>query len=162
VLESRARKDSQRDNMRPLSPSRPGIAGRGPARPGRVRVLIVDDDVAFCEMLSLYLGTISDVQLIGASHSATAALRMARQARPEVAVVDFHLPDGDAAQLARRLGQLRPPCRAIVVSAGASDCEIEGAIKAGALAYLPKDRCVRDIGPALRVAAAVVRGESGR
>ena len=108
-------------------------------------VLLVDDDRAFTEMLTLYLTGDSRIAVTGVAGTLRQALGMAKRQHPEVVVLDVHLPDGDAALGTMLLRQLHRPPAILTVSAGATADEVTSAIQAGAVAFLPKERCIPEI-----------------
>jgi DNA-binding NarL/FixJ family response regulator len=101
-------------------------------------------------------------------------LAEARQAadthRPGLAIVDLRLPDGDGAELIRRLARASPACPSLVLSMSADSRAVRSALDAGAGGYLLKDAEPEMIVAAARTVAAggrvfgpgVTRGDSGR
>ncbi len=89
---------------------------RATAEPGRLRVLVVDDnpDIAFtCSQLLKYQGYDARAVLDG-----LAAIEVARSFRPHIALLDIGLPGLDGFELARRLRQEHGPgLRLIAISA---------------------------------------------
>ncbi|MCC5697703.1 response regulator transcription factor, partial [Klebsiella pneumoniae] len=60
-----------------------------------VRVLLVDDHEVVRRGLRDLLDTEDDVEVVGEAGSVDEAMVRARAARPDVAVIDMRLPDGD-------------------------------------------------------------------
>lgn len=56
------------------------------------RVLIVDDQAFFTEMLQRTLSTESEVEVVGVAHDAETAIRLAKEAIPDVVLMDIELP----------------------------------------------------------------------
>jgi DNA-binding NarL/FixJ family response regulator len=89
---------------------------------------------------------------------------------PDLAIVDLRLPDGDAAELIRRLAQASPGCVSLVLSMNADTRAVRSALDAGAAGYLLKDAAPEVIIAAARTVAAggtvfgpgVTRGDAGR
>lgn len=128
-----------------------------------LRVLLVDDDPAFLEMLTIYLAHDPEIAVEGVAATLRDALGMAPRVSPDVVVLDVHLPDGDAALGTAMLRRLEQAPAVLVVSADAGPEEIAAALDAGANAFMPKDRCIPDIRSAIhsvtvRKAAAAARG----
>lgn len=70
-------------------------------------VLYVDDDAALCRATVRLLRGAGILCLCATSHG-EAALLVSLGSQLDLAVLDFHMPDGDVSQLIRRLRQLRP------------------------------------------------------
>jgi DNA-binding response OmpR family regulator len=65
------------------------------------KILIVDDDADLCNMLEFYFGNLEyEVHI---ARRAAAAMRIARDARPDVILLDLNLPDADGYTVARTL-----------------------------------------------------------
>ena len=115
-------------------------------------VLVVEDEPEF---LRTYCDAISrepDFRLVGQVATLAAAMALARQAIPDVLVVDLGLPDGDGTELIRFAAARRPDCDALVVTIFGDDAHVIRAIEAGATGYLLKDsppselvRCIREL-----------------
>jgi len=103
------------------------------------RVLVVDDDAAFRELAS---ALVRDLGLDVAGEAATYAegAAAADDLRPDAALVDVGLPDGDGFALARRL--VAPPwdMRVVVISAVADSAAVHAARQAGACGFIGKDQ----------------------
>jgi DNA-binding NarL/FixJ family response regulator len=104
----------------------------------RVSVLVVDDDAGFRGLAARIL---TDEGMIVAGEAATvrAALEMAASLRPDAALVDLGLPDGDGVTLTRRLAALPWRPRVLLTS---SDCDAttpETALDAGAVGFVLKN-----------------------
>jgi len=100
------------------------------------RILIIDDDLQCCEALSAYLNS------KGCSTSSVATCKKAEEAwhqsRPDVAVLDYELPDGNALTLLPRLREIDASIPTIVLTGYSTiDLAVE-AIKAGAIQFLTK------------------------
>jgi uncharacterized protein (TIGR02266 family) len=103
----------------------------------RRTILVVDDAPMFREIESLFLRRYGRV--VTAANGAE-ALEAVRRERPDVVVLDFHLPDIDSATLCRRIRALSPagrPSTVVAISNGDSR-DHEKAIQAGAADVLTK------------------------
>ena len=115
-----------------------------------VRVFVVDDH----ELIRLALRTLiegeEDLTLVGEAATATEALARVPPTRPDVAIVDLHLEEGDGVQVCRELHARHPEVRCLVLTAHAHEREVIGAIEAGASGYVLKERLGRDVIDAVR------------
>jgi len=117
-------------------------------------VLLVDDHEVVRRGLRDLLDTEDDVEVVGEAGSVDEAMVRARAARPDVAVIDMRLPDGDGLELCRQLRALPEPPRCLVLTAFDDEQALIGAINAGASGYLLKQVRGQDLVNALREVAA--------
>jgi DNA-binding NarL/FixJ family response regulator len=101
-----------------------------------IRVLIVDDHAMFRSGVRAELGTAVDV--VAEAADVDEALAAVRRERPDVVLLDVHLPGGGGAEVMRRLGTGadQPSFLALSVSDAAED--VIGTIRAGARGYVTK------------------------
>jgi DNA-binding NarL/FixJ family response regulator len=101
-------------------------------------VLVVDDDAGWRGLAARIL---MEEGMIVAGEAATAAdaLEMAASLRPDAALVDLGLPDGDGLTLTRRLAALPWRPRVLLTSADRDATTPEAALDAGAVGFVGKD-----------------------
>ena len=80
-----------------------------------IRVLLVEDHAAFRQALAFLLSSEPDIEVVQAGSLAEA--REAFGGRPDVAVVDLNLPDGDGGELVGELRRASPGTAVLVLSA---------------------------------------------
>jgi len=115
-----------------------------------VRVLIVDDHRMFAESLVRLLGDEGDFDRVELATSAADARRAAADVRPDVAVVDYLLPDGDGAAVASALQDLAPGVRVILLSGLLDDALLRAAVESGCAGLFTKDRAASELVAAIR------------
>jgi DNA-binding NarL/FixJ family response regulator len=101
-------------------------------------VLIVDDDPAFRGLVVRMLETMG-FAIIEEAGTVAAATSMAAQLRPDAALVDVGLPDGDGITLARGLAALPWRPRVVLTSSDRDATTPEGARAVGAAGFIPKE-----------------------
>jgi CheY-like chemotaxis protein len=101
------------------------------------RVLVVDDDDAFRELASALLRGLN-LDVAGEAETVAAAVAAADELRPNAALVDVGLPDGDGLELARHIAALPWSPRVVLTSSDADATTNDGARDLGAVAFLPK------------------------
>lgn len=102
----------------------------------RGKLLLVDDDPVFREVLARALGKRGfEVQV---ATGVAEAQRCIAEAPPGYAVFDLKMPDGSGLALVRDLKLRRPDARIVVLTGYASVATAVEAIKLGAVHYLPK------------------------
>jgi DNA-binding NarL/FixJ family response regulator len=117
-----------------------------------IRVLLVEDSDVYRDSLVFLLGTRGDLHVAGAVSDGAAAVRMARELKPDVVVLDYRLPDVDGATVVADLdaGGDRPPI--VFLSASAGRDEYDAASSADA-ALVRKDEGIDALVRAIRAAA---------
>jgi DNA-binding NarL/FixJ family response regulator len=123
-------------------------------RGGPIRVLIVEDHPIVAEGLQSLLGSYSDLAVIATAASVEGTIPAIADACPDVAVVDFHLPDGTGADAAERIRGQCSSTAIVFLTADDSDERLLEAIEAGASGYLLKSVPGAEIVQSIRDAAA--------
>lgn len=76
-----------------------------------IKVLVVDDHVVVAEALESTLGSVEGLEVVATGRTGAEGLALALSLRPDVALIDFRLPDISGADVVRRLraeGASRP------------------------------------------------------
>jgi len=105
---------------------------------GKIRVLCVDDHPIVRDGIAAIINLQPDMSLVGATATAGEALKRFSELRPDVALVDLRLPDMDGFDLIKRLRDMHPNARVIVLSSHEGDVDIQRALEAGAQGYVVK------------------------
>ena len=113
-----------------------------------IRVLLVDDHLAFRQPLSFMLMREPDLAITGQAGSVAEARPLLPEA--DIALIDLDLPDGEGVQLIHDLHAANPKASALVLTASASTADIARAVEAGAAGVLLKARAVSEITDAIR------------
>jgi DNA-binding NarL/FixJ family response regulator len=101
-------------------------------------LLIVDDHAAVRAGLAALVASDEGLNVAATAAEAETALALAEQHRPDVALIDFHLPGDDGLALCLRLEAFEPRPRRVLYSAFADDLLGVLAAVAGADALVPK------------------------
>jgi DNA-binding NarL/FixJ family response regulator len=101
-------------------------------------VLIVDDDVEF-RGLAAQLIAATGLQVVGEVGTFAAGAAAATELRPEAALVDVGLPDGDGIALAAHLVSLPWRPRIVVTSSDPDATSTEAVQMFGAVGFIPKE-----------------------
>ena len=121
-----------------------------------VRVLIVDDHAVVREGLRNFLGMLPGIELVGEASSGAEAIELAPKGKPQVVLMDLVMPIMVGIEATRRLHELHPEVKVIVLTSFADDDRLFPALRAGAVAYLLKDIGPRELAETI---AAAARGE---
>ncbi len=108
-----------------------------PAR-DRKRVLIVEDHQIVADGLAVLLADDTEIEVVGIAGTGAEALRMARELRPGVVIMDYLLPDQTGAEASTQIKHLLPDTAVLFLSADDSDGAVFAAVKSGASGYMVK------------------------
>jgi DNA-binding NarL/FixJ family response regulator len=100
-------------------------------------VLVIDDDAAFRGLARRIL-TATGFTVVGEAESAAAGSAAAAELKPDAALVDVMLPDGDGVALARELAALPWGPRVVLTSTSADTAGTDEIGRSGAVAFVPK------------------------
>jgi DNA-binding NarL/FixJ family response regulator len=125
--------------------------------PAVIRVFLVDDHEVVRRGVSDLLTDEPDIIVVGEAGTAAEALSRMPAARPDVAVLDVRLPDGDGVTVCRELRSQLPNLRCIMLTSFSDDDALFDAIMAGASGYVLKQIRGTDLVGAVR---AVASGQS--
>jgi DNA-binding NarL/FixJ family response regulator len=124
------------------------------AQPGRIRVLIADDQRVVRDGLSMLVSLIDGVEIVGLASDGTEAVRLAGEHRPDVILMDLRMPGLDGATATAQVRERVPGTRVLVLTTYADEAAILSALRAGALGYLTKDASAEQIEAAVRAVHA--------
>lgn len=109
------------------------------------RVLVVDDQRAFSELLALALDVQDDLECAGVALTKADALALVAEERPDVVLMDIHLPDGCGIEATRELKELCPDCDVLILTGRPDASLLARAADAGASGFLVKDHSLEVI-----------------
>ncbi len=117
-----------------------------------LRVLVVDDHPMWRDGVARDL-TEAGFAVVGAAGDGAQALRLARATRPQVVLLDLHLPDLSGAEVTRQLIASDSSIRVLVLSVSGERQDVLDAVTAGAVGYLVKSVRLSELIAALRSTA---------
>ncbi|HVQ18189.1 MAG TPA: response regulator transcription factor [Actinomycetes bacterium] len=118
----------------------------------RTRVVVVDDHRTFAELLARALDAESDLECVGHAQDSGEAFAAVERLRPDVVLMDVHLPDRDGICTTAELVRSHPELKVLILTAHASLADIERAATAGASGFLAKDGSLIEVLEGLRTA----------
>jgi DNA-binding NarL/FixJ family response regulator len=118
-----------------------------------IRVLLVDDHRALADALSRLLSSEPGITVVGSAYSAAEARVRLRQP-VDVVLMDYLLPDGTGAEVARASKARWPRAQVIMLTAYDDDETVLDSIQAGADGFLSKTASIDEILAAVRAAYA--------
>ena len=105
----------------------------------KLRVVVVDDHTTFAELLSDALDREPDLVNVGNAGGVAEAVALCQRQRPDVVIMDYHLPDGDGLGAADQILSAAPGPRIILLTGNPSPDVLARAAGSGLCGFLPKD-----------------------
>ena len=119
----------------------------------QLRVLIVDDERLFAELMRVALSNAPDIEVLGVVHDVATAVATAAALRPAVVLSDYHLPDGTGGDLARTLRRTAPEVSVLILTGDPSANVLADVARSGAVGHLTKASDLSEVVTAVRAAA---------
>jgi two-component system NarL family response regulator len=122
-----------------------------------VRVLIADDQALFRRGLFVVLGTEDDIEVVAEAEDGEEAIAKAEELAPDAVLMDVRMPRVNGIEAARRIREILPSTKILMLTVSDEEDDLYEAIKAGANGYLLKEISVEEVANAIH---AVVQGQS--
>lgn len=118
--------------------------------PAPVKILIVDDHPSVREGLSLRISLHADLEVCGEADSEEQAIKLVKQLKPDLVLVDISLKSGHGLELIKRIRSMDPTVKMLVISGFQESLYAERACRAGAMGYLNKQESSERMVEAIR------------
>jgi two-component system, NarL family, response regulator DevR len=119
-----------------------------------IRVFLLEDHEVVRNGLKELLASETGIDVVGEAESASTALARLPELRPDVAVLDVRLPDGDGVLVCREIRSILPSTACLILTGYGDDWAMVGAVMAGAAGYVSKQAAAQDLVGAVRTVAA--------
>ena len=119
-----------------------------------IRILIADDHSVVRQGLRMFLGLDPELDVIGEATDGEEAVRLTRQLRPDVVLMDLLMPKMDGIAATTAIRRELPDTEVIALTSVLEDASVVGAVRAGAIGYLLKDTQADELCRAIKAAAA--------
>ncbi|MGI8329742.1 response regulator [Actinomadura scrupuli] len=119
-----------------------------------VRVVLADDQPLIRAGLRVLVADTPDLEIVGEAGTGAEAVRLVRDARPDVVVMDIRMPGMDGIEATRMITAGSGTSRVVVLTTFDDDDYVYAALRAGASGFLVKDMTLDDILAGIRVVAA--------
>ncbi|MEV4002556.1 response regulator transcription factor [Actinomadura sp. NPDC049753] len=129
------------------------MTAQTPGNAGTIRVFLMDDHEVVRRGVAALLSAEDDIEIIGEAGTAAEALARIPAVRPDVAVLDVRLPDGDGVSVCRELRSQLPELACLMLTSFDDDDALFEAVMAGASGYVLKQIHGSDLVGAVRTVA---------
>ncbi len=119
-----------------------------------VNIVLVDDHHVVRQGLKALLEAERDFQIVGEAGDGLEAVRLVERLKPDVMVVDLLIPGLNGLEVTRRVHQLSPTTRIIILSMHSNEAYVVEALKNGGSGYVLKDSSFEDLVRAVREVVA--------
>jgi DNA-binding NarL/FixJ family response regulator len=119
-----------------------------------IRVLLVDDHRLVRAGLTSLLASAPDIDVVGEAEDGSIAVDLVTTTDVDVVLMDLSMPVLDGVSATRKVLQIRPNARVVVLSSFSDQSRVREAISAGAIGYVLKDSGPDELLSAVRSAAA--------
>jgi DNA-binding NarL/FixJ family response regulator len=122
-----------------------------------VRILLVDDQLLFRKGIRALLEDEDDMEVVGEASDGQQAIDFVLASKPDVILMDIHMPVCDGIKAARQIKLERPETKIIALTVSEEDDDLFEAIRGGADGYLLKDLQPEELFESIR---GIQRGET--
>jgi DNA-binding NarL/FixJ family response regulator len=120
----------------------------------KVRIALSDDHPIVLEGLRNLIRVENDFDLVGEATTGLAALKLIRDMRPDVAVIDISMPEMNGIVLSRRLAEECASVRILVLTSHEEQAYAKQALDCGVRGYVLKRSAAENLVPAIRAVLA--------
>ena len=117
--------------------------------PSKITVLIADDHRLFVDALEAILTTDGRFEIVGKAHDGESAVRLAGTTKPDVVLMDIAMPGVDGVEATRRIRKRRKATAVLILTGSNARNDVDRARRAGAAAYVTKDRIASQLDEAI-------------
>ena len=121
---------------------------------GKLRILLADDHQVMRDGLKLLINAQPDMEVVGESEDGLAAWRQAKDALPDVVLMDVSMPQMGGAKATEKIKRECPQVKILALTAHEDRSYVSQLLEAGASGYMLKVAASGDLINAIRVVAA--------
>jgi two-component system, NarL family, response regulator LiaR len=115
-----------------------------------IRLMIVDDHAMVRKGMTAFLNEYEGISVIGEAVGGSDAIQHIDQLNPDIVIIDLLMPGMDGIETIRKIIDIRPEQRIIVLTAYGKEDKLFQAVKAGAMGYLIKTDSPEELVDAIR------------
>lgn len=117
-----------------------------------IRIVIADDHHLVRQSIISLLEGAEDIEFVGEAADGRESLKLIRQKRPDVAILDIAMPLLNGIETTRRIQTMEVNTRVVILSMYSDESTVRRVLKSGASGYLLKDSAVEELLIAIRAA----------
>jgi two-component system response regulator NreC len=117
------------------------------------RIIVADDHGVLRAGLRALLNDEPDLEVAGEAADGDEALRLTRELEPDIVLMDINMPGCGGIETTRRLMELRPNVRVLILTVHEDKSLLQAAIRAGAAGYILKRAVESELIDAIRAVA---------
>ena len=121
-----------------------------------IKVLVVDDHPLIAEGIRRALESFKNIRIIGEAYGGEEGLRLVKELKPDIVILDIAMPGMAGMEVARRLRKTAPKVKIIILSMHGETEYVRQMVFSGAKGYLFKEASPKEI------ARAIIAVQSGR
>lgn len=110
-----------------------------------IKIILCDDQEIVCEGLNKILGTDPEIEILGVAHNGEEALKLVQKHHPDLVLMDLKMPVMNGIIATRKIRDLYPAVKVLVLTTYDDDEWLFDAIRSGASGYLLKDTPRQDL-----------------
>lgn len=115
-----------------------------------IRILLADDHTIMRQGVRVLLEKEPTFEVVGEAENGRAAVQLARELHPDIAILDIGMPELNGIDAARQLRADNLPLKVLILSMYCDKRFVIEALQAGAHGFLPKDCAVNELATAIR------------
>jgi DNA-binding NarL/FixJ family response regulator len=115
-----------------------------------IRVLVADDHAMFVRAISTLLAGEHDIEVVATAATGAEAVHASLEHRPDVVLMDLHMPDLNGIEATRQLTEAAPDVGVLVLTMFDDDDSVAAALRMGARGYLLKGARQEEVARAIR------------
>lgn len=109
------------------------------------RVFLVDDHAVFRSGVRAELGREADIEVVGEAGGVAEAVSGIESTKPDVVLLDVHMPDGGGVEVIRQVAAIRPGQKFLALSVSDAPEDVVQIVRAGARGYVTKSISGEDL-----------------